>query len=48
MQLVLHADVERQRLLGRTVTDYRNIRIEAMVPVLAIHDLAAGGVRRPG
>ena len=32
VQLVLHADVG-ERLLGRTVTDYRNIRIEAMVPV---------------
>lgn len=33
VQLVLHADVG-ERLLGRTVTDYRNIRIEAMTPVL--------------
>jgi arabinofuranan 3-O-arabinosyltransferase len=33
VQLVLHADVG-ERLLGRTVTDYRNIRIKAMVPVL--------------
>ena len=33
VQLVLHADVG-ERLLGRTVTDYRNISIDAMVPVL--------------
>ena len=33
MQLVLHADVG-ERLLGRTVTDYRNIQIEAIDPVL--------------
>ena len=32
VQLVLHADVG-ERLLGRTVTDYRNIRIEALVPL---------------
>ena len=34
VQLVLHADVG-ERLLGRTVTDYRSIRIDAMVPVLS-------------
>ncbi len=33
VQLVLHADVG-ERLLGATVTDYRQIRIDAMVPVL--------------
>ena len=32
VQLVLHADVG-ERLLGRTVTDYRNVRIDAMTPV---------------
>lgn len=32
VQLVLHADVG-ERLLGRTVTDYRGIRIDALVPV---------------
>ncbi len=32
VQLVLHAEVG-ERLLGRTVTDYRNIRIEALTPI---------------
>ncbi len=32
VQLVLHADVG-ERLLGRTVTDYRNVTIEAIDPV---------------
>ena len=33
LQLVLHADVG-ERLLGRTVTEYRNVTIEAVDPVL--------------
>ncbi|MDQ1245694.1 MAG: arabinofuranan 3-O-arabinosyltransferase [Actinomycetota bacterium] len=33
IQIILHADVG-ERLLPRTVTDYRNVKIEALAPVL--------------